>query len=201
MALTDDLVYMWAIWEGFEAQAAFRHPFVMAGSSPTLKQQLMTEWYDNALPLVLPAMADTWSLDRLYCQDVAPGTAADLDWSGTINATGGSFADPLPGQVAAILTWYSVLQGRSYRGRTYWPGLSTAAVQSGILKPTVSAIFGAYGDYMMTHFGPDATLPYAVLGTITRQHDGVATVPELIPTETYLVRSNFGVQKRRRTSA
>lgn len=199
MALTDNLIYMWAVWSGFRSTAVIRHGFALVGPMPTLAQTLMGQWLVGPLPLVLPVMADTWSLDRLYCQDLVPGTAVDEDFAGSLTATGGSFADPLPGQDAAVITWYSDLIGRANRGRTFWPGLSLAQVQSGVLKPSAASAFGDYGEAMLDAFTPRIAPPYAQLGTISKQENGAPRGPVLIETTQFLVRTDYGIRRSRRT--
>lgn len=199
MALTDDLVYMWAVWEGFGCTAAIRHGFVMAGSSPTLKQQLMQEWITSSLPILLPRMSNDWTLDRLYCEDIAPGTAPAQDWAGTLTQAGLSGSGTLPGQVAVITTWYSPLPGRANRGRTYWPGLAMGSIESGILTSGANLAFNNYADDLLARWGAEATLPYARLGTISRQLDGMPRGPELIETSGFAVHQSPGTQKRRRS--
>lgn len=199
MSLTDDLVYLWAVWDGFGVTAATRHGFAMAGSSPALKQMLMQDWATNSLVILLPMMSSNYNLVRLYCEDVAPGTAPPQEWVGALTQVGLSTGEAMPGQVAVITTWKSDLAGRANRGRTYWPGVGVVAFEDGLLGPAGNLAFNAYAADLMARWGPEAILPYARLGTISRQLDGVPRGPLLIETTHRTVHPSPAMQKRRRS--
>lgn len=201
MPLVDDLTYMWSVWSGFACTAAFRHGFTMAGSSPVLKQQLMQEWVTSKLNILLPVMSDEWTHQRLYCEDITPGTAPPQEWVGSLTQQGLDSSGSLPGQISVITTWYSPLQGRANRGRTYWPGVASGQLLSGLLGGTASSAFNAYAAAMLASWGADAVLPYARLGTISRQLNGSPRGPELIETSDWVTHISLGVQKRRASGA
>lgn len=199
MPLTDDLVYMWTVWDGFGVTAATRHGFAMAGSSPVLKQQLMQEWATNSLVILLPMMSSNYTLVRFYCEDVTPGTSPPQEWAGVLDQVGLATGEAMPGQVAVLTKWRSDLAGRSNRGRTYWPGAGLVAFEDGLLGPAGNLAFNAYAADLLARWGPEATLPYARLGTISRQLDGAPRGPELIESVHATVHSSPAVQKRRRS--
>lgn len=196
--MTDDLVHMWAIWDGFGALAAVRHSFAFVASMTSLAQTVMGTWHTGVLPHVLPYMASDWTLDRLYCEDVVPGTVAPIDFAGSVGDAGSDTGSPVPGQSSVITTWYSDLRGRSNRGRTFWPGLAVSALTSGVLGPVPHSAFVDYANAMLDAFTPRIAPPAAQFGTLSKQLDGAPRGPVLMETTFFTVRNSLGSVRRRR---
>lgn len=83
-----------------------------------------------------------WSADcrgnfshELVLQDVkSSGLTTAVDPVATVacttNCDGANVGASVPNQVAAVITRYTALRGRSYRGRMYWPGTPQDALGS-----------------------------------------------------------------------
>lgn len=197
MPFTDELGYMWAVWSGFTTTATIRHGFAFASSSSVVRQAVMATWVVSIVPILQDSMSDEYTLDRVYCQDIVPGTAVDQDYVGTLNVPGLNGSGALPGQDAVVISWLSALRGRSNRGRTYWPGLACDQLQSGIVSSGALGPFVDYAVAMLAAFGPTAVVPPARLGTISKQEDGIPRGPVLLETVDFFVRSAMGVRRRR----
>jgi len=63
---------------------------------------------------------------------------------------GSSAAAPLPPQNAICLSWHTGRAGRSYRGRTYLPGIGEDKVDGGgiIVASFVTSLVGAAYDFL-----------------------------------------------------
>lgn len=68
-----------------------------------------------------------------------------IDWSQIDGAAGsvtpdpaidGAGSQPEPGQISIVISWKTGFSGRSKRGRTYLPGISTTAATSGRINGT-----------------------------------------------------------------
>ena len=102
---------------------------------------------------------------------------------------GTATGQPLPPQVAALLSWQTALRGRSYRGRTYLVGFAEnfsdgRSVDSAIVASMESA--------------RDAILAFGTWGVISRFHDGVQRPTGVINTFTGgTAHSRWRTQRRR----
>jgi len=139
------------------------------------------------------AVADAWSDVFGICYDAIKGyifsgntftgvTVTDLRTEGApqftsdhglFPVTGTSGADPLPGQNAALITWLTGTRGKSFRGRTYIPGLTEASITSGVLTAGFVTALQTFENDVITN---------ANVGVISRYHDsalrnsGIVTV-------------------------
>lgn len=198
MPLTDNLVRMWAVWEGFTNQAAWIHNFSLVSMSSSIKQDLMTTWLTGVLPSILPVMSSDYDLTKLYVQDIVPGTDPDEDFAGGLTAIGTDSSGPVPGQSSVVVTWNSTLSGRSNRGRTYFPGLAVGQLSDGLLGFGAQAAYAAYANALLDAFTPRVAPPFAQLGTISKQQSGSPRGPLLIETTDFIIRLSLGVRKKRR---
>ena len=80
--------------------------------------------YYTALKNILSTQ---WSLTRLTWRLVGPGNPP-LEHTPSPAIVGTLSTQPLPNDVAYVITWRTNKAGRSYRGRTYVGGLTTACL-------------------------------------------------------------------------
>lgn len=95
--------------------------------------------YFNALSNVLSTQ---WSLTRLTWRLVAPN-APPLEHTPSSAVVGTQTGNPLPNDVAFVISWKTAKAGRSYRGRTYiggWTQNALATASDG--SCTMSSSFG-----------------------------------------------------------
>jgi hypothetical protein len=112
----------------------------------------------------------------------------------------GAHTGALPSEVAIVLTWLTARDGRSYRGRSYLPGISTAAVNAdGVMATaTTEALAAAGAQYLV-----DANLlSYGTGGAASMHFAVLSNKKETTTAITECKVGNvFDVQRRRRNGA
>jgi hypothetical protein len=112
-------------------------------------------------------------------------TSANVNWP----KSGTSGADPLPGQNAALVTWKTATRGKSFRGRSYFGGLTENAITSGVLA---TGLEGALLTAATTFTG------LATFGVISRQHNGALRTNGILTLfNQAVVHSHIATQRRR----
>lgn len=130
--------------------------------------------------------------------DVKPGTASTLSHTFTQKVGSNSSSNVQAPQLAGVITWQSALQGRSYRGRTYLPGIPEARAEAGVLDATMLAAMDDFADGFLGLFGPSGSNTKWQFGVISHRHNNVPTVPPVWTAVTaYAVRSTVYTQRRR----
>lgn len=97
----------------------YNAPPIDAGELSTLAEVVRDEWIANVLPL----LTQGYTLREVYAVDLTSAdgpTATAVAPPGTI---GGEISQPLPNNVALVLTHRTAQRGRAYRGRTFISGL------------------------------------------------------------------------------
>lgn len=106
------------------------------------------------------ALSDQMDLPVWTMQNFDDPTRADISVPST--AHGGESHDPLPPNVAVLVSLRTVLAGRSNRGRAYWPGYTEASADGPIFNPTSQSNLAiAYADLVSS--GPGYTYPYELV--------------------------------------
>lgn len=100
------------------------------------------DWFvDEMLPLLVDALV----YRETHVRDLSAGSGFQALANGEAGATGAGTGTPYPGSVAWAVKFVTGLAGRSFRGRNYVSGLSSATVLGNILDPAfASAVVGAY---------------------------------------------------------
>jgi len=73
---------------------------------------------------VLDGWSDAYSVDSITVTDLRVLDGPQFDSANDLPVAGRDSANPLPLQVAALISWGTSHRGRSYRGRTYIPGFT-----------------------------------------------------------------------------
>lgn len=166
-----------------------------------------TPWDEADLLLIAAAAADTYAsdwtvlqattcaMDEVYARDLtteAAAQASDLSQSGTT----GDQDDPEPGNVTLAVSRLSGLTGRSARGRIYWNGLYSLAVEGNTF------IAGYAGLVVAAIEALDAAVVAAVASTpviVSRVQAGVVLATAVTyPIVTWAVHDNNVDSQRRR---
>lgn len=99
-------------------------------------------------------------------------------------------ADPEPPNTALLVQKRTALGGRSGRGRSFWPGLTSTQVVNGAIAPTtVAALDAAFEDFRQNFI---AGLAIPVLF-----HDELSPVSTPTPIERFAVQGVAATQRRR----
>jgi hypothetical protein len=83
-------------------------------------------WANTMLPLVVPAYLCT----AVYCRDLTTENGLVFEDAFAPTDAGTASGEPMPGNVAIVITHRTGLAGRSYRGRSYICGLSELSVNA-----------------------------------------------------------------------
>lgn len=144
-------------------------------------------WVESDL---IDVLDDTNVCDEVIVEDLAasalPAVVAGVSESGTVGG------NPAGGQVTAITTLRTNLSGRSYRGRIYWPGVSSTfinAVDGTTLDPDAMTAYDTAANALVA--AVDAVAAATTLAVVSRAQL-VATPILTVQTRPYL-----GTQRRR----
>lgn len=99
---------------------------------------------------IAPFLSDQWSLDKVVSQDYTSFNAASAEYSPGTAIVGTGSGDPLPPQVALVVSWRTDNRGRSYRGRTYLTGLTEFYADNGRMGQTVLTAVDNWAQGLMT---------------------------------------------------
>jgi len=73
-------------------------------------------------------MSQECSLQSITSTSLAVGVPVQASLA--VNVAGTDVGNPLPNETSLVVTIYTGLVGRSYRGRNFWPGMSTTIMES-----------------------------------------------------------------------
>jgi len=133
-------------------------------------------WTDD----LIPYMSNSVSLDKITVTDLTTLSGPQFI---TASALVGALSDnPIPNQVAGVVTWRTDTRGRSFRGRTYLGGFTEAHSVGGAPDGTLRS---AMADWASDLNGGFAGLPHTQT-VVSRYHQAVAGVPPTIPRVTNL---------------
>lgn len=128
----------------------------------------LDDWYQNAdfkteTNVQFRNYLDTnMTLREIVVSDVGPGPT--VQYTQSVNVAGAVSGTPLPIESSVVSTWRTLTPGRSGRGRTFWGGFDTSALDDagGLLTATQTALettlqalvdgFGTEGDYFPAVF-------------------------------------------------
>jgi len=161
------------------------------GIADTIADSFVTA-YDE----IAPVLNNTWALQSIVVTDLREEEGAQFTVVGAPSLVVGEKAvDALPFQTAALVTWYTAVRGRSFRGRTYLGGFCEDGSSGRSIAGAVQTA--------LEGFAAQITLSGEV-GIISRFHgvdeDGVAIPrnPAIItPITSALVHPNWRTQRRR----
>ena len=111
-------------------------------------------WTDNLIPL----MSNSVTLDRVTITDLDVLNGPQFIY--TPGLVGALSDNPIPNQVAAVVTWRTQLRGKSFRGRTYLGGFTEAHSVGGAPDAT---LFSAVSDWASDMFGGFDALTHPML--------------------------------------
>jgi hypothetical protein len=191
-----DILKMSAIAD-IAGQTSFNtwHYFVSGVGSPPATDQDVSNALDTAIAtlfkVIIPSEVKySGILGGIINRTPNPVTVQTTAGAGV----GTSAVEPMPKQCAGITSWYTASAGRAYRGRTYWPFVSSSfldingelsAAGKTAIDNTASAIQSLTA---IAAGGRTATIQLAIYHRVTR-----LTTPVVVR----LTRSQIATQKRR----
>jgi hypothetical protein len=151
----------------------------------------------NAVGRLLNLTSSTITTSELEVRSVVPGTAAPViqPYAAVVGAQPG---DVLPPQNAYLISWRTPLAGRSFRGRSFLPGVVESAQNGGTLTAGVVTGLQSIVTQMLAVFGPTGTDPNWQFVIISRVNGGIRRVPPIGTGVTSgLVSTEVQTQRRR----
>jgi hypothetical protein len=149
-------------------------------ASPTLTQALTDSAYAGIEAAydssgIESILGTDWTLNKVVVTDMTSSSAPQFNANILDALVGESGASELPPQTAGVIEWFTSLRGRSFRGRIFHPGFTTAA---GTSSPSVGgqASMVNLGNALLAFFhaaGPP-TQDLAVVSLFSGMHDNVS---------------------------
>lgn len=170
--------------------------------TPTIASNLLTRITALASSSGLNAfIANTCGFAGLSIRDLRQPNLGLVDATAG-SLTGGATADMLPRQMAACMTLRTARAGRSYRGRSYWPGMAeTANDVTNHYTTAFQTAFAAFCSGYISAFNGDGM----TLGVMSRpifirdeQSCVIGTPGFTTPVTSVLSRDNLWESQRRR---
>lgn len=194
---------VFTIYNSFVARCTWG--FRAITSDPLWRENIADEWIDALAPTFYEPLAEDTQLLEVVVVDVLPGTAPNFTATPISPIHGGGPLDqqPLPVKVAAVITWYSALQGRSNRGRSYVFGLPQEASHNAeFIESGYVDLLTAFAGDMLGQWGPAGSSDQAELVVISRQENLVVRPePVGVPILDFAVRDVLHSQRRRQTGS
>jgi len=110
-----------------------------AGITQVLLDELVGAIVTEVISEWLPQLPTTWIGREVFAEDLTASSGLQSYATDIFGEPGSLGGTPLPNHVTIALARKSALQGRSFRGRVYWQGLSTASLAASI--NTISTTF------------------------------------------------------------
>jgi len=123
-------------------------------------------------------MSTRCSCSEVDVVDVVPGTGATV-FSGFSSVAGIEASDELPPQSAAVISWRTATKGRSFRGRSYYPGLCEFHQANGTLTNTCHTNLVTIVTQMLAVYGPGGSDTHWQFVVISRRHLGAPRTPPI----------------------
>lgn len=162
-------------------------------------QLLIDDWQAGCQVQYLATITGSVTLNRLSARAVYPDSHELAEETLVSSNVGTSAGAAGANQLAGIITWRTALAGRSYRGRSYLPGMNTSWVVNGLWNASAQAVMNAYVSAMILRFGPSGTSLNFRLVTISRYAGKAQRVTPIgTPITTGIARDVPGTIRRRR---
>lgn len=164
------------------------------GAFTQAEVELMAEDLSTwVLAELVPEVVTDLTFTEWYIVDLSNQNGWVVEY--TINEPGTIAVDPLPPQDAICISFLTNSRGRSFRGRTYLPGISKNSVDNGLVIAGVqTSLFGAYNSLngYLASYDTIHVVPSRISNGVERT-TGVTT-----PVTNYRVNPAVATQRRRR---
>lgn len=163
----------------------------------------LSEWADDAMAILADAgtsatqvrnmLSTAGSIDSVSTYLYGVSGPAVLVGTSTAAAIAGTGTLNHPPQISTVVSLLTGIAGRSFRGRAYWPNLSTSIASSLMMSPSnAQNIANAFAEILGLITDAGNPLPGFYLGVYSATQDVVTLVTSLA------VGTAFDTQRRRR---
>lgn len=101
-----------------------------------IAEEALTEWVNE----VVPNLSSSYSLREVHAADQSSATGSIFTAVPLAPVPGGQGGDPEPGNVAFCVSLRTAQRGRSFRGRTYFCGLTSGETNGNIFNADRAAL-------------------------------------------------------------
>jgi len=197
MLNTVEVVFNWT-WGGQEVKNVLHFKFPSA-LTLDLMNELGTGIIDAILDLSLGFLSGSLTLDSLKLTDMttvsAPTITTVTGTSSNLPVSGGATSASVPTNGALVTTYHTQNRGRSFRGRSYIPGLTPGDMTDpvSVTSGTVTSVLGLITAIV------DAALTAGFTHVIASKFSGGAprTSAVLTPVTSYSANADIDSQRRR----
>lgn len=203
MTTTGDIAELDVLFRNFttktiQSECTFGFKAISVGATfANLASAFKTALVKSTSGGLLERMDEDLESGELLVRDVVPGTAATLTSTYT-GVQGAISGEECPPQSAFLLSWTTALRGKSFRGRTYLPGVGETQQTAGAVAGAAQTALQAVVTQMLAVFGPGGSDTNWQFVIISRFHNKVPRVPPIAtPVTAGSVSATVATQRRR----
>lgn len=100
-------------------------------------------WFDES---VQQAVSSEYQLTEILVNDLTTQSSPGITYTGTLPISGAASGDPEPASVSVVCSWHTSLRGKSYRGRSYWAGLTDVQINKNTITGSVVDVWQGAAD-------------------------------------------------------
>lgn len=160
-------------------------------------EELFALWEANIKGFWMARRPPEWHFTRVLVEDRYPGTMAPFEVAIDEYGPSGPYSGA-PVQLSPILTLYSALSGRSYRGRTFWGQIRVEDLDGSNLSEGMWNALDDWADAMYDTFAVPLFTTDPVLCIVSRRHNGAPEPVGRYTPVTHITRKRYLALQRRR---
>lgn len=175
-----------------------RHVFIGPTDFDSWQATYAELWDENLAAIYVSGMGQNIRYHGIQVVDVFPGLLEDFVFERPVHLFGALPNPCAPPQCCPVITWTTDLAGRSYRGRTYLPGIDESLYDFATMTGYGDAWLQAYGQAMLDFYGPGADESHGQLVILSKVNAGaVRDEPVATPVTSFHYGSFIHTQRRR----
>lgn len=173
--------------------------FIQPAANPNYLESVADVWFLYLHDLFRAQRPGGWTLDTIRIEDRWPSIRSPIIVSSGWSPIPFDDVFGLPNQCTPVISWRTGLEGRSYRGRTYWGPMRLDHCENNfVVGDGQTAVFDFANEMMLRCTG--ASFPSNPhFSIVSRVHDGAPSgvIGTYLPVIQYVFLSQFGIMRRR----
>jgi hypothetical protein len=188
-----------AVTYGFDGKPSVNIHFILldpagVGVSQATLEIIGDIFFDALSAEWIPFMGDAWTIDEIVATDWTQESGGQFEHVTGLPLTGTEVAEETPASVTLVASHRTAKTGRSFRGRTYLPGLTEQNVGGNTVDSALQTAVGDYFDALATALAVTDT----ELVVYSLYSEGTArTTPVATPITSQIVNLRVDTQRRR----